>query len=224
MRMKLEAEIAGRHVFVIEPKGRAACPAVYLHAGSEEEAEAIWRLTGGAYVLVCIMGVDWNRDMSPWPAPRAFASGEDFAGGADRYLSELAERIVPEAERSLACKPSMRGIAGYSLSELFALYALYKSDLFTVAGSMSGSLWFDGWMDFMRGKPLKTACPRVYLSLGDRESKTKNARLATVESCTRQAAEILRERDADVFLEMNPGNHFVDVAERSAKGIRWMVS
>lgn len=38
------------------------------------------------------------------------------------------------------------GIAGYSLAGLFALYALYKTDVFTRVASMSGSLWFPGIM------------------------------------------------------------------------------
>ena len=49
---------------------------------------------------------------------------------------------------------------------------------------------------------------RFYFSVGDRESKTKNPRMATVEDCTRAAAELFRSRGANVKFELNPGGHF----------------
>jgi predicted alpha/beta superfamily hydrolase len=88
---------------------------------------------------------------------------------------------------------------------------------------MSGSLWYNGFLNFIQSNPPKTNSPKVYLSLGDKESKVKDPRMASVVICTNQASDILRAQGAEVLFEMNPGNHFVNVAERITKGILWLV-
>ncbi|MBQ6125309.1 MAG: hypothetical protein IJL13_07895, partial [Spirochaetales bacterium] len=60
---------------------------------------------------------------------------------------------------------------------------------------------------------------KVYLSLGDREAKTRNPVMSTVQDNTEKMAELLKKRGADVSYELNPGNHFQDPELRMAKGI-----
>jgi predicted alpha/beta superfamily hydrolase len=213
--------IGGHPVWLFESGEPKRRPVVYMPADSAGEAEEIWRLTRtDDYALACIGGVDWNLDMSPWPASTVFKDGEDFGGGADAFLALLTGKIVPEVEMKLRCEPERRGIVGYSLSGLFALYALYKTELFNLAGSISGSLWFDGWIRFMDGNAIKAASPKIYLSLGDKEKRAGNARMAAVESCTLKAEELLKMQGAEVLFELNLGNHFVNAPERIARGIR----
>jgi predicted alpha/beta superfamily hydrolase len=222
--MKKELLIADHRVAVYEPDHGIKCPVIYMHTDEDHEAEAILERIGiNRIALICIKDVDWNRDMSPWPAPKAFKRGEDFAGQADAYLDILVNRIARETEKSLEIEIETRGLIGYSLSGLFALYALYKTDIFSLIGSMSGSMWYDNWLDFMQASLPKAASPKVYLSLGDKESKTRDERLSSVEACTLQAEKILRSQGAAAVFEMNPGNHFVNVAERMAKGIGWLI-
>ena len=53
---------------------------------------------------------------------QVFRNAESCTGGADDYLRHLTTEIIPTAEKELAGVPSWRGIAGYSLAGLFALY------------------------------------------------------------------------------------------------------
>ena len=106
-------------------------PVIYIHTAAEECAE-IFSASEQRATLVCVSGVDWNRDMSPWPAARAFKGGEDFAGGAAIYLKRLEEEIIPVAESFLGFVPAERGIAGYSLGGLFALWSIFNTDSFTL--------------------------------------------------------------------------------------------
>jgi len=64
---------------------------------------------------------------------------------------------------------------------------------------------------------------RVYLSLGDREEKTRNPVMATVGDCIREGYEWLREKDIPCVLEWNRGNHFKEPDLRTAKGFAWVV-
>ena len=160
---------------------------------------------------------DWNDSLSPWPAPACFRGGGAFGGHADRFLQTLTESILPAAERELGLMPTRRALCGYSLAGLFALYALYRTDRFTHIASASGSLWYDGFLDFLRIHAPRVSTARVRLSLGDREGFTKNPRLSTVGAATRETVQILRARHLDATLTMNPGNHFFEPDARLSR-------
>lgn len=185
----------------------------------QQSSEDVWRqLNGHKLALAAISGVDWNRELSPWSAPRAFRDGEDFGGEGPALLDTLIHQIIPLTEEHLGYMPKFRGIAGYSLAGLFALWSVYQTDIFDRAASIPGSLWFDGFLEFMKANTPKVEF--VYFSLGDKEKATKNCRLAMVEDCTSRAAELLRTQNIPVIFEMNQGGHFQDVSSRIARGIR----
>jgi predicted alpha/beta superfamily hydrolase len=171
--------------------------------------------------VVSVEVPDWNRDLSPWKAMRIFKKGDDFAGGAAEYLRELTETVT-EAEKTLGFSPEFRGIAGYSLAGLFAVWALYHTDLFRRAASMSGSLWFDGFTKFMAEHSPVIIPEKLFLSVGEREKQTKNVRMAQVEACTLRTADIFRDYGTEVRFEQNPGGHFDGVPERIAGGLAWI--
>ena len=120
------------------------CPIIYLNTFSNEGQkvfEAAQAASCPPFTLVAISDLDWNHDMVPWDSPPAFKNADPCTGGADDYLRLLTEEIIPAAEKEIDEVPCWRGIAGYSLAGLFALYAIYQTDLFSRVGSMSGSLW-----------------------------------------------------------------------------------
>ena len=47
----------------------------------DQEAEGILSQAAAPFVLAALPVADWNRDLSPWPAPAVFGK-EDFQGGA----------------------------------------------------------------------------------------------------------------------------------------------
>lgn len=87
------------------------------------------------FTLVSISNLDWNHDMAPWDSPPAFKNAEHCTGGADDYLRLLIEEIIPTAEKEINGVSRWRGITWYSLAGLFALYAIYQTDLFSRVGS-----------------------------------------------------------------------------------------
>ena len=66
---------------------------------------------------------------------------------------------------------------------------------------------------------------RVYLSLGDREEKTRNPVMATVGNRIRSQFALLKASEGvkACKLEWNKGNHFRDSEVRTAKGIVWLM-
>lgn len=157
---------------------------------------------------------DWNSELSPWDAPPVFGK-EGFGHGAQEFLDYILESLLPElgARRYI--------IGGYSLAGLFSLWACYRTDAFIGCAAASPSVWFPGWDGFIQGNRMNAQ--RVYLSLGDRESRTRNQAVGTVADRIRLQHDVLQEQlgPENTLIEWNPGNHFVDFPERMAKAFRW---
>ncbi len=170
--------------------------------------------------LLVVGNIDWNHDMSPWYMSSIYSKEKSFSGGADEYMKLLIDEILPKAKELIEGEPKFRGIAGYSLAGLFAVYAMYKTDVFDRVASMSGSLWFSDFIEYCKRNECRKLPDKICFSLGDKEANTRNPILKTVEDNTRELAEYFKSLGTDVIFELNPGNHFTDVILRSAKGIK----
>ena len=181
----------------------------------ESEIRLIGELSGkgpDGFRMIAVQIEDWNRDLSPWEAPPVFGK-ESFGSGAADTLEGILE-LCADPEKKYY-------IGGYSLAGLFALWAAYRTDRFAGVAAASPSAWFPGFLEYMR-----TGCllsPAVYLSLGDREEKTRNPVMATVGACIREMEEIVRSQGAECALEWNPGNHFREPDVRTAKAFAWVM-
>ena len=63
----------------------------------------------------------------------------------------------------------------------------------------------------------------LYVSLGDREERTRNPVLSSVRRETEAVVALFRAWGVPTALEFPPGNHFQDVAKRTARGVRWLL-
>lgn len=98
----------------------AGAPVVYL-LGDVADNSPIQVPVGVSLVNV---GVDlWEKNFSPWYAPRVFAKGPNFGDGAQKTLDTLINQVVPWAESELTKPPAYRVLVGYSLAGLFSLWA-----------------------------------------------------------------------------------------------------
>ena len=215
-----------RNVKLVRRAPMADAPLVVLNCFGDEGgavASELDDLADSSYSLLAVTVSDWNSALSPWKAPAVFKGESDFGCGADEYIAELVDEIVPAACSEAGLKPSAVYIAGYSMAGLFALYSLYKTDFFAGCASCSGSLWFPGFYEFASEHEFASDPSKIYLSLGDREAKTKNPVMATVEDKMRGISERYKVKGYDVFFEMNQGGHFNDPELRTAKGIAWLI-
>ena len=51
--------------------------------------------------IVVIEDVNWNDDLTPWPAEGVFKKAKPFGGQAEAFLDKLTRDIIPEAEQQL---------------------------------------------------------------------------------------------------------------------------
>ena len=208
-------------VFPSKTPGR---PLVLVNNFAEAVAPLCTALTDAPdHTLVTVTGMNWEDDLSPWPATALGRQSSAFAGHAAEYLCWMEKELLPMVEAELTAPPCWRGLAGYSLAGLFAVYTLYRSTAFERVASMSGSLWFEDFCDFALQEELAQRPQCVYFSLGDREKKTRHPLMRQVEENALAVAERFRELGVDTFFCLEPGGHFQDAAGRTARGITWLL-
>ncbi len=191
-------------------------------AGIEQEIAGIREMNGGRdFCLIAVKVKDWNKDLAPWPAPPVFGK-EGFGDGAGEMLGFILKEVIPEADRSYDGLNRKYILGGYSLAGLFALWAGYQTDRFCGIAAASPSVWFPGFTDYMREHPMQAK--NVYLSLGDKEEKTRNKVMARVGGAIREGYSFLKEAGVNCTLEWNEGNHFRDADKRTARAFAWVMS
>lgn len=165
--------------------------------------------------IVVIPDVNWNDDMTPWPAEGVFRKAKPFGGQAAAFLDKLTNEIIPEAEKSLGVEGVERTIMGVSLSGLFAIWSCFNSNAFTTIISISGSLWYDGFTEWMGKHTPSSQIKKVCMLLGEKEKNAKDKRMATVEEKTLAVADILKSKSqASVLFELVEGTHFSPILPR----------
>ena len=200
---------------MILPEGIKENPSVGLEVLSERHGVSI----------VIIEDVNWNDDLTPWPAEGVFKKAKPFGGRATVFLDKLTREIIPEAEKQLAVENPERTILGVSLSGLFAVWSAFNTDAFTAIISISGSLWYDDFVDWMKENAPSPSIKKVCMLLGEKEKYAKEKRMMTVEERTIAAANILKEKScADVVFELVEGTHFSPILPRLERAFDIMMS
>ena len=184
----------------------------------DSEEALIRSLNTMPFNLVAFRINDWMSELTPWTAPPAFGK-QPFGDGAEDTLGYVKDNLLPALAERWGDMQLVLG--GYSLAGLFSLWAGYNSSLFDGLAAASPSVWYPRWTDYMEGKVMHGKA--VYLSLGDREARTKNPVMAHVDDAIRLQHDLLAAQGMATTLEWNPGGHFIDSEKRMAKAFAWVL-
>lgn len=185
----------------------------------DSEVELIRNHTNASFNLVAFGIKDWMSELTPWPAPPTFGK-QPFGDGAEMTLGYVKNVLIPTLQQRWGVMSVVLG--GYSLAGLFALWAGYNSGICDGIAAASPSVWYPQWTDYIEGKEMHSKA--VYLSLGDREFRTKNPVMAHVDDAIRKQYELVSAQGVESTLEWNIGGHFVDSEKRMAKAFVWVVN
>ncbi len=187
----------------------------------DRERDIIHSLTEECFFLAAFRVNSWQDDLSPWTAPPVFGENR-FCAGAPKTLGFILESLIPCIQKEYGIQESIPTVlGGYSLAALFSLWSIYQTNMFAAAAAVSPSVWFPGWIEYAESREPKARC--VYLSLGDREEKTRNRLMRTVGDRIRTQNQLLVKNGCMTVLEWNKGNHFADPEVRCAKGFAWSI-
>ena len=186
------------------------------------------------YVLIGISIKDWNRYLSPWYCPKLFGKDDnDFKGEGQSTFNWLINKCIPKIEKEILKIDNKvtikRYIGGYSLAALFSLWVFYseqnkKEKIFNGVCACSPSLWFIKWEEYMKNKEALEESI-IYLSLGDKEGKTKNEIFKKMKTgMDKMIEKVKNDKNIKKFIfEENKGGHYSDVELRMAKGFKWII-
>lgn len=193
-------------------------PLVYVIDSPEHPFPIADVASGLAAHVATVPIANWDDALTPYPAPALYRNGSAFGGHASTTLTEL-DVLLPQFEEANGLAPRWRAICGYSLGGLFALQAFIRGDTFAACACLSGSLWYEGWVERLRAQELRLAGRYAFLSLGSKERKAPNPVQRRVATCMDECSAILRASGCEVDCMLGPGDHFHFVAERLATGL-----
>ena len=123
--------------------------------------------------------------------------------------------------------PARDGMSRCNPAELDALcyvpatWAAFNTSLFRRTASVSGSLWYPGFVDYVRDHELAPTVERMYFSVGNRERKVPNRTMRSVQDDTIRIRSLVEERGVRTTFDLNSGNHFTGFARRMRKALAW---
>lgn len=161
------------------PDGDRHYPVLYVQDGGylfQQSANWIEHLvlTGQLpeVIYVGVEPVNRNDDYTPWPAEALAAGGPSFGGKGSDYVDWLTGRVKPHIDSRYRTKPgpAHTGLIGGSFGGLISVYAAYlRPDVFGLIGSLSGSFWYERFVEFMRERPAPLDVRKLYMYAGDCE-------------------------------------------------------
>lgn len=173
--------------------------------------------------IVVITGMDCDNDLTPWPAPGVPEGDPDFKGLAQEFFNKLVQEVIPALEISMNLRTDVeRSLVGISLSGLFALWQWGQSDVFNNIATLSGSYWYEGFVEWISQRSFSGKTGRCYMLLGKEEPLSANAVFARVGGCTEAIATHLRRQGVESAYEIVLGNHFQYPIERLNRAFAYL--
>lgn len=165
--------------------------------------------------IVVITGMDWQNVFSPWPARGVPAGSPDFKGESPEFLNILQQTVIPKIESALGYRANpVRSLVGVSMSGLFALWQWIICDTFTNIASLSGSFWYEGFMDWFKDHPVSCKRGLAFFLLGDQEARSSISEFQSVGVNTAAIIDILKSEEVKVMFLSVPGNHYSNPIRR----------
>lgn len=159
---------------------------------------------------------NWFSSLSPWK--EKLSNFPLFEGKGEETFGFLTRKLYPLMKKRFGFEKAI--LAGYSLAGLFSLYAGTKTEVFDAIASISGSLWYPDFVSYLQKNPMR--CENIYLSIGEKESNSKNKILKTGLSCQLEAFSLFNSQKKNVLFQLNPGGHFIDCEKRTIEGIDFL--
>lgn len=159
--------------------------------------------------IVVITGMEWQNVFSPWPAKGVPSGSPDFKGESPEYLNTLQQTVIPKIESSLGYRANPeRTLVGVSMSGLFALWQWILCDTFDNIACLSGSFWYEGFMDWIKAHPVSHKDGTAFFLLGNQEAKSSIREFQAVGVNTATIIDLLKKEGVKVMFRSVPGNHY----------------
>ena len=223
----IQQEICGVKLYVYRSNVQNATTIYFLDGDQFAEPFNRWIIKHHPPLNFVLLNAN-NRtdDYTPWPLQASETMPMDFEGKAEEHLSFISTHVIPfcESEYGLASSAEKRVIGGYSLGGLFSLYAAVNTDLFGTVLSCSSSLWYPGFLDYLKEHPFKAVHPNLYMSVGDQEGTTATNLTADQTLNTLALKDWIEPKfqAGDFQFTLEEGNHGNNISRRVERAVEWV--
>ena len=243
-------DFLGRKLFIYTPPsyGRKSdtspdqnriFPVLYSHDGQEVSklSEAILtKIEEGftderlqEFIWVGIYPEKRQDEYTPWPAPALDSRFEAFGGQGKAYIDFVVNKVKVYIDENYDTKSEAEHtwVMGYSLGGLISLYSAYETPIFGKIGSICGSFWYEGMVDWVKQHKVLNPSLEVFMYYGKTEGKGKTN---IQQYAAARAEEIIEHLGhgasgvKSVKADCDEGGHHQYLTKRYEKMIAYMVS
>lgn len=174
-------------------------------------------------VMVYIPLDRWDDMLTPWPEPGVPNGSQPFAGKSIETLHTLQEQIIPQCEAAMSIDGDIeRDLIGVSLSGLFTLWQWITCDTFHSIACLSGSFWYNGFLEWFDKQPILRKTGSAYFLLGKQEPKAPVKAFQTVGVNTEAIYNRLKSAGIDTQFDWVPGGHISDPLPRAERAFDFL--
>ncbi|MFN2746581.1 alpha/beta hydrolase [Bacillus sp. z60-18] len=236
---------SGRDLFIYLPpsyrNGTKRYPALYVQDRGDvfdpvytSSLSAIEKLFSNRDIpellLIGVASEDRESEYTPFSAPHLIKPDHMYGGQGALYADFLANELKPYIDRHYQTDPSREstGIIGKSFGGLISIYTGYRaSETFGKIGSLSGSFWFPGMIEWMRSQHFKNANLRIYMDVGSTEGTDRSNLQKEMIPRTKEAYRILQEsaafrKDLTFVLDEGGAHRLERFADRFPEAVKWL--
>lgn len=204
----------------------------YAQSGLWELEQGILTGTHRGMLFVGLDPKERLDEYTPWFAKALTPRFKDFGGQGDQFLSLVVEELKPYIDNHYHTLQGPQGTAlmGASLGGMISLYGASKyPEVFGKVGSLSASLWYEGFMDYMEALPKLPRGMKVYLDVGTLEGVGKESVQVMMVPNTLRLYQMLKEKawsedQVKLVLEEGAHHHQQFFTRRLPGAVRWLFS
>ena len=178
-----------------------------------------------ALVVVYVPADKWNDVLTPWSEPGEAKGFPPFAGEASEFLKFLKSEIIPATEKQISVSDDVpRDLIGVSLSGLFTVWQWILCDTFRNIASLSGSFWYNGFIEWFEKQKLPAKTGKAFFLLGEEEPKAHIKAYRSVGEDTEKVVTRFKDAGIQVTFDWVPGNHFSQPVHRAELAFKSLYS
>ena len=159
--------------------------------------------------VAIVSNIDWDNDLSPWPAPGQQPGSPDFGGQAPEFARTLLGHVVPGIRKATGTADDAElTLVGISMSGLFGMWLWAQRPEVANLVSISGSFWYDGFTDWLDAYPIERRGGKVCMTLGSKEKNSPVKAFRCVAERTARVLARLQAAGVDAKYYQVPGGHY----------------
>ncbi|SHK41916.1 hypothetical protein SAMN02745163_03759 [Clostridium cavendishii DSM 21758] len=177
-------------------------------------------------IIVGISSENRLDDYTPWPADSLTTKFPPFGGKGDKYLDFIVNTLKPYIDKNYPTLSNIKNtfMMGFSLGGLIALYSAFNYKEFGNIVSISGSFWYECWIEYINNNDVINTNLNLLMISGKNEGKNKLTRHKDSYLYTLNTNKIMNTKLInEVPLILDDFKHHENQVNRYTLALKWII-